>query len=307
MRAREWALLLGLSLLWGGSFFFNKLALRDLQPLTVVWARTSLAALALLAVVSLQGERLPASRQQWQSFAIMGLLNNLLPFSLIVWGQRQIDSSTAAILNATTPLFTVLLAHWLTQDERLTARRLAGVGLGFGGVVGLMGGNLAGLSFQTQSLGQAAVLAAALSYACAGFYGRRFRGTSPTVAAAGMLTCTTVLLLPLVLLIERPWRTHPSPTTLVALLGLGLLSTALAYQIYFQLLSAAGPTNLLLVTFLIPISATLLGTLFLQERLGGRAAAGMALILTGLLAIDGRLPLLLRLCDRRTVNRPGAD
>ncbi|MFM7425399.1 MAG: DMT family transporter [Elainella sp.] len=303
MRPREWALLLLLSLLWGGSFFFNKLALRDLQPLTVVWARTSLAALALLGLVYLRGENLPTSGRQWQAFGIMGLLNNLLPFSLIVWGQRQIDSSLAAILNATTPLFTVVLAHWLTQDERLTRRRLAGVSLGFGGVVVLMGGSLTDLGLQTR-LGEAAVLAAALSYACAGLYGRRFRGISPTVAAAGMLTCTAVLLLPLVLLIERPWQIHPNTTTLAALLGLGLLSTALAYQIYFQILAAAGPTNLLLVTFLIPISATLLGTLFLQEQLDGRAAVGMALILTGLLAIDGRL---LRLLGRRTAEHPNTN
>jgi drug/metabolite transporter (DMT)-like permease len=299
MQLREWLLLLVLSLLWGGSFFFNKLALRDLLPLTVVWVRASLAALTLLGLVYLRGEQMPVARQQWQAFAMMGLLNNLIPFSLIVWGQRQIDSSLAATLNATTPLFTVLLAHWLTQDERLTPRRFAGVGLGFMGVVVLMGADLAGLNFHGHILGQAAVLAAALSYACAGLYGRRFKATSATVAAAGMLTSTAVLLLPAVLLIERPWQFHPGTTTLAALLGLGLLSTALAYQIYFHILAVAGATNLLLVTFLIPISATLLGSLFLQERLAGRTVVGMVLTWAGLLAIDGRLPRLLRFWGQR--------
>ena len=284
----EWGLLIVLSILWGGSFFFVEVALDGLPPFTLVLGRVALAALALHAVVLAGGQRMPSAPGIWLAFLVMGGLNNLLPFSLIVWGQTQITSGLAAILNATTPLWTVVLAHLLTRDERLTPGRLAGVLLGLVGVVVLIGpAALAGLGVHL--LAQLAVLAAAASYACAGLYGRRFRGTSPLVTAAGQLTATTVMMLPLALVVDRPWvLPMPSPAALGALTGLALLSTAVAYVLYFRILARAGATNVLLVTFLVPVSALLLGTAILGEPFRAQHALGMGLIGLGLAAIDGR-------------------
>jgi drug/metabolite transporter (DMT)-like permease len=287
MARREWGLLLALWVLWGGSFFFVEVALRDLAPFTVVLGRVGFAALALLALVAASGRRMPTSLAVWLGFFVMGALNNLVPFSLITWGQVAIDSGLASILNATTPVFTVVLAHFLTRDERLTRAKLAGTVLGLGGVAVLVGPSaLRGLG--AHGLGELAVLGAAVSYACAGIYGRRFRGLPPAVAAAGMLCGAAVLALPVALVLEQPWTLAPGAATWGAVLGLALLSTALAYLIYFRVLAAAGATNLLLVTFLIPVSALGLGIFALGERPGWSAFAGMALIFAGLAAIDGR-------------------
>ncbi|WP_232224152.1 DMT family transporter [Mastigocladopsis repens] len=287
MGVLEWILLLILSVLWGSSFFFNEVALKELQPFTLVLGRVSLAAVALTAFVFLQGKQIPVSLTLWREFLLMGALNNLIPFSLIVWGQTHIDSGLAAILNATTPIFTVVLAHFLTQDERLTFNRLVGTMLGLCGVVVLIGSDaLRGLSLN--SLGHFAILGAACSYGCAGIYGRRFRKLPPAVAAAGMLISSTILLLPLTLLLERPLTFKPSVTTWGALIGLSLLSTALAYIIYFHILTKAGATNLVLVTFVIPVSSLFLGVFILGEQLHWTTFASMVLIFIGLAAIDGR-------------------
>ena len=281
-------LLLGLSVLWGGSFFFNAVALADLPTLTVVFARVAIAAAALWIVLASSGRAVFAHLSLWPAFLIMGTLNNVVPFTLIVWGQTRIGSGLASILNATTPLFTVVLAHWLTCDERLSAARLAGVLAGLAGVAVMIGADaLAELGLEVAA--QLAVLAAALSYACAAIFGRRFRSTPPMVTAAGQLSASTLLLLPLVWAIDHPASlAPPSMTTWGAIVGLGLLSTALAYVIYFRILATAGATNLLLVTFLIPVSAVLLGSGILGEVLEPRQALGMALIGVGLAAIDGR-------------------
>jgi drug/metabolite transporter (DMT)-like permease len=292
MGVREWAMLATLSLLWGGSFFFAGVAVRDLPAFTIVAARVGIAAAALLLALRAAGLRMPTDGPTWRAFLGMGLLNNAIPFALIVWGQHHIASGLAAILNATTPLFTVLVAHVLTADEKLTAAKLAGVLGGLAGVVALLGPGLL-LGLGAGFWAQAAVLAAALSYAFAGVFGRRFRrlGVAPSVAAAGQVTAAAAIMLPLALVVDRPW-TLPAPgtATIAALLGLGLLSTALAYLLYFRILAAAGATNLLLVTFLIPVSAILLGVLVLGERLEATHLAGMALIGAGLAAIDGRAP-----------------
>ncbi len=234
----------------------------------------------------------------------MGLLNNALPFSLIVWGQTTIASGLAAILNATTPLFTVLLAHAVTADEKLSGPRLLGCALGLAGValmlgpdVGELGGNL---------WPQLAVLAAALSYACAGVWGRRFAalGLAPVETATGQVTASTLLLLPLVLLADRPWTlAPPGAETWAAIAGLALLSTALGYVVYFRLLASAGATNLLLVTLLMPPLAVWLGFVFLGESLEIVHLAGLALIAAGLVAIDGRLLAILKK-GRRHYSRP---
>lgn len=291
----EWLLLLLLAALWGSSFFLTKLALGGMPPFSIVLARVGFAALALLLALYASGQHMPRDPRLWAAFVTMGALNNLLPFSLIVWGQTQIPSGLASILNATTPLWAVLLAHVVTSDEKLTANRLAGVGAGLLGVVTMLGPialNDIGLNL----LAQLACLMAAGSYACAGIFGRRFResGVSPLVSATGQVIASTIMLLPVVLLVDRPW-TLPMPGLVpwAAVGAIALFCTALAYVIYFRILAAAGATNLLLVTFLIPVNAILLGSFALAERLQPRQLGGMVLIAVGLAAIDGRLPALL--------------
>jgi drug/metabolite transporter (DMT)-like permease len=295
MSARVWLWLLTLSVLWGGSFFFAKIAVGELPPLTLVLGRVGLAALVLNAILG--PRRLTNRCAPWRSFVVMGALNNALPFALIFWGQTRIASGLAAILNATTPLFTILVAHLATSDEKLSANKIVALATGLAGVALLVGPDA--LSHATSGLwGQAACLGAALSYAIAGVYGRRFRsmGIAPMEAVAGQLTAASLLILPIMLVVDRPWLHVPSAGGEVwsALAGLALLSTALAYVLYFRILAASGATNLLLVTFLIPVTAIVLGAAFLGERLEPRHFSGMTLIGAGLAIIDGRLARLLR-------------
>ncbi len=290
----EWSLLLLLALLWGGSFFFSKIAVGELPPLTVVLCRVVLGALALNAVVLLSGRRMPVDPHLWGTLFVMGVLNNVVPFSLIFWGQTQIASGLASILNATTPLFTVLVAHAATTDEKLSAPRLLGVLTGVSGVAIMIGpGAFAGGGGDT--LAKIAVLGAALSYAFASIWGRHFRGLPPTITAAGQLTASAVIMTPIALLADRPWTlAAPSSRVIWALVALALLSTAAGYLLYFEVLSRAGATNVVLVTLLIPPSAMLLGALFLAERIEPRDLVGLAFIAGGLAAIDGRFPRWLR-------------
>jgi drug/metabolite transporter (DMT)-like permease len=295
MGQREWGLLLALAVLWGGSFFFFKVLVTELPPFTVVLGRVGLAAILLNLWLALRHDRLPVSPRLWGAFILLGLLNNVIPFSLIVFGETRISSGLASILNATTPLFTVLVAHVLTHTEKLTWAKIAGVGIGFAGVAVLIGpGALAGWGTADLS-GQAACLLAALCYAFAGIYGRRFKDLPPIKVATGQITGSTLVLIPLVAVVDRPWSLPvPSAAAWGALAGIAVLCTVLAYILYFRILATAGATNLLLVTFLIPVSAILLGTLALGEALQARHFAGMALIGGGLACIDGRLIRALR-------------
>jgi drug/metabolite transporter (DMT)-like permease len=290
MSRTEWLLLLALAALWGGSFFLAKVAVRELPPLALVLGRVAVAAAALHLVVLATGRRMPSSLAAWRAFAGMGLLNNVVPFALIFWGQTRIASGLASILNATTPLFTAVVAHMLLPDEKLDRRRVAGVLVGLAGVAVIVGPD--GLRRAGSGLaGQVAVLGAALSYAFAGAYGRRFRrmGLPPLVTACGQVTASTALLLPVVLVAYPPGSlASPSATTWGALLVLGLACTALAYVIFFRILAAAGAANVMLVTLLVPVSAILLGATFLGERLAPRQLAGMAVIAAALAIIDGR-------------------
>ncbi len=291
MDARTWALLLALSVLWGGSFFFIGVAVGEVPPLSIVFARVALAATALHLLLALQGRTLQFDRAGRRAILGMALLNNVVPFVLIVWGQVQIASGLAAILNATTPLFGALVAHLATRDEKLDAAKIFGIAAGFAGVVAMMGAGL-GDAAAAPLWAQVACLAAALSYAVAGIYGRRFKalGLAPLEIATGQVTASAVLLLLPMLLIDRPWElAMPSVQALLALAGLALLSTALAYILFFRILAVAGATNLLLVTFLIPVTAIVLGAAFLGETLALRHFVGMALIGIGLAAIDGRV------------------
>jgi drug/metabolite transporter (DMT)-like permease len=296
----EWALLITLSILWGGTFFFAEVALEEMPPLVLVFARVSLAALALLFVAYAAGQHMPASLALWGAFFVMGALNNLIPFTLIFWGQTRITGGLAAILNATTPLFAVVLAHVLTRDEKITRNRVGGVLLGVLGVVLMIGPEVL-RELGVQLLAQLAVLGAALSYALAGIFGRRLSEVPPLMSAAGQVSATTVMMLPVLLLLDGPWAAPAlSFQAWGAILGLALLSTALAYLIYFRILATAGATNLLLVTFLIPVSAIGLGASLLGERLEPQHLGGMALIGLGLAAIDGRLLRVLRRRGRRS-------
>ncbi|PSC06038.1 EamA family transporter [Alsobacter soli] len=291
MTSTEWTMLVALSILWGGSFFFTGVAIKALPPLTLVLLRVGLAAIVLHAVIRLVGARMPYTRPVWAAFFGMGLLNNAVPFCLIVWGQTHIASGLAAILNATTPLWTVVVAHFLTADEKMTGNRLVGVLVGLVGVVVMVGPAVLS-DVAASGFAQVAVLGAALSYAFAGVFGRRFgrMEVPPLATAAGQVTASSVMLLPIALFFDRP-LTLPVPDLAVwaGVFGLATFSTALAYVLYFRILATAGATNLLLVTFLIPISAILLGTLALGERLDPRHFVGIALIGCGLAAIDDRL------------------
>ena len=290
MSAAEWAMLLGLSLIWGGSFFFNKILLGAFETLTIMLGRVGIAAVALLVVLHLAGGRLPRSWPAWRIFIGMSILNNLVPFALILWGQKHIASGLAAILNATTPLFAAILAHMLA-GERLTAHRLLGVLIGLAGVAVMMGPDLIADGFGGDVLAQFAVLGAALSYGLSSLYGRRLAALKipSQIGAAGQLVISTIVVLPLVALIDQPWNLPmPGWQVWAALAGLSLLSTAFAYVIFFRLLSGAGGVNASLVTLLVPVSALLLGTLVLNEAFTLRQAAGMAVILLGLVVTDGR-------------------
>ncbi|MEN5083581.1 DMT family transporter [Bosea sp. TWI1241] len=288
MGAREWALLCLLSVLWGGSFFFNALAVAEWPPFAVVLVRVGLAAMALLAIVRLTGAPTAAAWPLWPSFLLMGILNNLVPFTLILWGQTQIASGLASIINATTPIFTVVVMH-LFGGEPASGRKMAGVFAGLAGVAILMGPDaLGGLGGHLAA--QLACVGATLSYAFSGLVARRFRQLPPLVSAAGQLSATTAMAIPILLVVHPPWTLPlPSPTALGAMAGLALASTALAYAIFFRIMRAAGPTNVALVTFLIPVSAILLGTFVLGEALLPRHIGGMAAIFAGLALIDGRL------------------
>ena len=288
MGVAEWGMLLALALLWGGSFFFNALAVRDLAPLMVVAARVTIAAIILGMVVRIIGLSWPAPAI-WPTFLIMGVLNNVVPFTLIVWGQTHIASGLAAILNATTPLFTAVAAHLLTRDEKLTKAKIVGIGLGLSGVVVMLGADLFSGTGQVGPA-QLAVLGAAISYALAGVFGRRFRrlGINAIVTASGQVTGSALVLLPIALIFAMPVHV-PSLPTLAAMAGLGIFSTALAYVLFFRILSTAGATNVMLVTLLAPVVSVTLGILVLGESLQPRHAWGVALIALSLAIMDGRL------------------
>ena len=291
MTTPEWGLLVFLSLLWGGSFFFNAIAVTALPPLTIVASRVVLGSAFLYLVLRATGGSLPRDRENWVSFTVMGILNNVIPFSLIVWGQSHIPSGLASILNATTPLFTVLAAHWLTHDERMTPLRVGGIVIGFLGVVVMIGGDALAHAGD-HLLAELAVLAASVSYAFSVVYGRRFsqRGLAPLATATGQISASAVMMVPIALIVDAPWTLPvPSFPVIGALIGLAALATCLAYVIYYRLLATAGSVNLMLVTLLIPVTAILLGSLFLGERLEPNHFIGMGAIALGLAAIDGRV------------------
>ena len=285
----QWLLLIILSMLWGGSFFFNEVALRGLPPLVVVWGRIAVGCLGLLGVVAISSLDLRPHLARWRDFLVLGVLNTFIPFTLIVWGQQHIDSGLAAVINATTPAFTILLANFLTTDERASVRKFSGAVIGMGGVATLIGSDaLTGLG--SHVLAQFAIMGAALSYAASAIYARRLHGVPSLVSACGQLTASTLVMTPVVLVLCPPWTlSFPGWDALGAVAGLGLACSALAYIIYFRILASAGATNVQLVTLLIPFSAATLGITILGEPFTWRLVAGMVIVSTAALLIDGRL------------------
>jgi drug/metabolite transporter (DMT)-like permease len=289
--ARDWSLLGLLSVLWGGSFFFNGLVLRELPPLTLVLLRVALASIILLPLLWAYGIRFPKGISGWKPFFAIGLLNNVLPFSLIVAGQTYVPSGLASILNATTPLFTVVVMA-AAGEEKLQARRIAGVIVGLTGVVILHGWRFDGAGFWSgQGIGILLCLAGAFSYGLSALLARRLLSNSPPLGTATFqLLASTVMMSLVAGLIERPWQLPmPGAATWFAVIGLAALSTALAYIVFFQILRRSGATNVMLVTLLIPVTAIVLGYLVLGEEISPREIAGALVIGSALLLIDGRV------------------
>lgn len=289
MSTADWGALGLLSLIWGGSFFFGKVAIAEIPPLTMVFARVTIGAGALYLIARLAGVRLPLNRRLLAEFALLALIANIIPFGLIAWSQQHIPSGLSSILNAATPLFTVLVAQAFTRDEKFTAGKLVGVSLGFAGVAVMMGPALLGQLGGHNLAAQLAAIGATVSYGFASVYGRRFRALPPLGVAMTQLAFSSLILLPVIAVLDAPWQLPvPSPKVLGALAGLGVLSTGIAYILYFRILARNGATNISLVTFLVPVSAIMLGALVLGEALEPREFAGFAIIALGLAAIDGR-------------------
>lgn len=289
MSASQWGWLIVLSVLWGGSFFFVGVAVHAVPTLTLVFVRVALAACTLLVVLGLSGKSaLPRSVSAWAPFAVMAILNNIVPFSLIALGQSEIASGLASILNATTPLWGVVFAHVLTADDKMTAHRAAGVVLGLVGVGILMGP--AALAGQASTVfGMACVIGDAISYGLSGVWGRRLRQTPPLVTATAQLVSSSTILVPIVLIVDKPWQLPlPSTHVLAALAGLAVLATALAYVVFFHILNVSGGTNVMLVTLLIPVSSNTLGIVFLGEMLKMQHIVGALIIAAALIVFDGR-------------------
>jgi drug/metabolite transporter (DMT)-like permease len=288
VRTTDWLLLVLLSVLWGGSFFFVAIAVRDIPPFTLVLARVALAAALLLPIVHMLGLSLPRPLGAWRPFAALAVFNNVLPFSLIVYGQTYIASGLASVLNATTPLFGLVVARAFA-GEALTPAKLGGVLIGIAGVALLMGPEALDANAGSV-IGMLCVLGGAFSYGLSTVWMRRLREVPPLTTATAQLVCSVLLLLPLAGLVDRFWDLPmPGATAIAAVVGLAAMSTALAYIVFFRISATAGPINVMLVTLLIPVSATALGTLVLGESLASHQIAGALVIASGLVVIDGRV------------------
>lgn len=290
MSTADWGIILLLSLLWGGAFFMIELGLRGFPPNTLVFLRMALAVPPMLLILRFIGQRLPNDRKSWQQLFVLGAINAALPFILFFWGQTQIDSGIASVLNATTPLWGVVTAHFLTRDEKATPARIIGVLLGIAGIVVMVGTEaLGGISGSV--LAQLACLAATLSYAFAAIYGRTLSQSTmtPMVVATGQVITAAILMLPVALIVDHPWAlAAPGWDAWAGAIGLAIPSTAIAYFYYFRLIDRAGASNAMLVAFIMPVIAIILGVVALGETVELKEIAGAVLIALGLVAIDGR-------------------
>ena len=278
-----------LAAIWGGSFFFVEIALQEVPPLTITLHRVFWAVPVLGLIVRWHGIAFPTSLRVWGAYLIMGALNNAIPFSLIIWAQMHIDSGLAAILNATTAVFGAVIAGVLLSDERLTLYKLAGAALGLAGVAFIMGPSVL-TGFDPRNVAQLAMLGAAVSYSFASVWGKSvLSGQPPLMNAFGMVTASSFLMIPIVVIFDGAPSFLLSLSVWAALLGIAVLSTALAYMLYFAALVRAGAANLMLVTLLIPPFAIVLGAVFLGEQMRPEAWAGFAIIALGFAVTDGRL------------------
>lgn len=281
----ELALLTLLATLWGASYTFIKLGVATIPPVTLIALRTLIAGSVLLLILRARGIRLPRDLATWRSFAIQACINSVIPFTLIAWAETQIEASLAAILNSTTPIFTFLLTWAVTRHEAVTLRKALGTAAGLTGICLIIG--LDALNGLGRDLwAQVAMVAATLSYAVAAIFGKGFRKLDPMLPATGSLICGAALLIPLSLLLERPWMLSPSSESLLALLGLSLFSTALAFVIYFRLLHTLGSVGTTSQSYLrIPIGVGI-GVVFLGETLAGSAWLGLAFVFVGVAAMS---------------------
>ncbi|MEE8306697.1 MAG: DMT family transporter [Gammaproteobacteria bacterium] len=300
MASIDWLGLVVLSVIWGSSFLFVELVIDHVAPFTIVFFRVGLAALALILFCWAKGVRVPLSGTRILQYLVMGFIAHALPFTLFTWGQTHITAGLASIYNATTPLFTVLVAHLCLADERANTSKFLGVLAGFFGVSVLLGDGMEGLTHDNL-LGQLAALGSAICYALCAVYGHRFSGLPPAGIAAATLTAASLMMAPLAFLSSEATISLPSSSAIFAILTLALLCTAVAYIIYYWMMARVGATRLMLVTFLIPASAILLGVIFLGETLALNHVMGLALIFCGLLLVDGQVPrFFLRKCTSRT-------
>jgi drug/metabolite transporter (DMT)-like permease len=291
----EWGLIALQSMLWGSSYFFIAVAQPELPALTLAALRTIPASCALLLIVLSLGYRLPATLAEWRLFILFAAFNTVLPFLLIVWGQSRTTGGMAAILNATAPLFGIFLAHMLTHDEKLSLAKLAGILVGIVGVGILVGYDFA-VGTREDVLARLALLAAPLCYVLANIFVRKRLGHYPPFVVAVMQMVGALFVsIPLAVVVDRPWDLPlPSVTVLGAILGMGLLGSALAPLCHFTVLRRAGATNASLVTLIMPLTPVLLGAVFLGERLAPREVVGALVIAAALIIIDGRLVRRLR-------------
>lgn len=288
MNARNLLLLLTLAALWGPSFLFIKVAVEEIPPLTLVLGRVAIGATFLLIVLLAQRRRLPSDRRLWRHLAVVAMLHNALPWVLLAWGEQFIDSALASILNGTTPLFTIILAHYLVEGDRMTMSKLFGVLIGFAGLVLLIWPSLAG-GVQASTWGLLSVTGAAAIYGVAMIYSRQhLRGLPPLVAPTSQLLLATAYMLPVALIVDKPWTIdRPSTAALTSLFLLGIMGTGLAFIVYYRLLETANPTYISMVTYVIPIFGVILGVLVLDEQLTWYALAGFVFILLGVMVVNG--------------------
>jgi drug/metabolite transporter (DMT)-like permease len=289
MSGRGWMWLGLLSLIWGSGFLLTTIAVRDMPPATSILIRLVLATAVLAPLLRRRRLALPRGLRGWTPFLVLGLLNTTLPFTLNAWSLTRIDSGIAGILTATVPIFTVIVAHLATRDERATGAKVTGIGLGMAGVVLILGMDADALT-SGSTAGKLAVLLASVLYGMGAVYARSLQGIPPLMLAFGQIVTSVLYLTPFVLVVDRPWEaTTWGAGTLAAIVALGVFGSAAAYLIFYSLLTTSGAIAASLVAYLIPLVAVVLGVLFLDERLLGQHVAGMVLILSAMALIDGRL------------------
>jgi drug/metabolite transporter (DMT)-like permease len=282
--AVELTLLLALATLWGASYTFIKLGVATIPPITLIAARTLIAGLLLVVIMRARGLALPIDTASWRRFLFQACLNSVIPWTIIAWSERSIDAGLATILNSTAPIFTFLLTFAVTRHEAATGRKLFGILAGMAGICLIVGVQaLHGLG--EQFVAQIAVVAATICYAGAAIFGRGFKGLDPMAPAAGSLLCGAAILLPISLAVERPWTLAPSASSTLALLGLAVFSTALAFVIYFRLIQTLGSVGTTAQAYLrVPIGVAL-GVLFLGESLSATAWIGLGCVVIGVAAM----------------------